>query len=76
MEPHTTPPPEWRPIVRQCVANLPRKGWRGRLDLLVAAVTGRRVHTEPVDVVVSAYVRGDAPVTIDIANASLVEVQP
>lgn len=71
--PRGTSSAEWRPIMKQCVIPLPRKGWRGRLDLLVAAITGRRVYTEPVEVVVSAYVRAGVPVQIDVKHASMVQ---
>jgi hypothetical protein len=59
---------EWRQMSKHYLAMMPRAGWLGVWDSLVAASTGRPRKTIPTDMHLSVWVQGDTHVDLRLTD--------
>ena len=64
---------EWKRVVTNSVAMLPREGWKGAWDALVSAITGRPRYREEKTLHFSLYVKNvnDVPLELHIWGEQL-----
>lgn len=62
---------EWRQVMKHDVALMPRSGWLGAWDAVVAAITGRPVKMVNTDVVFSVWVKTDNDVDIRLFGSQI-----